>query len=169
MGVLMWLEQTGPATFIRESASFYGYPTFLFAHTFGLAIVVGVSSVLAVRVLGLAPGIPLASLKRLFPVMWGGFLVNLISGTGLWMADAVSKTIPGDGRQAPLFLSKMLFVVIGAVLLGMLQRRFNAAEASDGRVLEQARPLAGGLLVCWLFGMIAGRLIGYVDIILQLQ
>lgn len=167
MGLLTWLQETGPATFIRESPSYFGYPTFLFAHTFGLAIVVGISSVLAARVLGLAPSIPLESFKRLFPVMWAGFLVNLVSGTGLWMADAVNKTIPGDGRQAPIFLAKMFFVILGAVVLWKMEKRMDAGEFSDRGLIEKLRPLAGGLLACWMLGMITGRLIGYASVILR--
>ena len=166
MGLLMWLEQTGIATFVRESPSFFGYPTFLFSHTFGLSIVVGVSSVIAARVLGLASGIPLAPLERLFPMIWAGFIINLLSGTGLWVADAVNKTVPGDGRQAPIFLTKMLLVVIGAFLLSKLQKKLANPEVRAGHALRDARPIAGALLVCWVLAMIAGRLIGYASAIL---
>jgi hypothetical protein len=166
MGLLEWLELTGLATFVRESPSFFGYPTFLFAHTFGLAVVVGVSSVMAARILGMGSGIPLAPLARLFPMMWAGFVVNLLSGGGLWLADAVNKTIPGEGRQAPIFFAKMLFVIIGAVILWMLQKRLTGADAEAQASSSEARMLAGVMLVSWVLAMIAGRLIGYTSAIL---
>ena len=166
MGLLEWLELTSLGTFVRESPSFFGYPTFLFAHTFGLSVVVGVSSVLAARILGLASGIPLAPLARLFPMMWAAFIVNLLSGGGLWLADAVNKTIPGDGRQAPIFFAKMLFVVAGAVLLWMLQKRLSGPDAETEGDSSEARKLASLMLVCWVLAMIAGRLIAYTSAIL---
>ena len=166
MGLLEWLELSSLGTFVRESPSFYGYPTFLFAHVFGLSVVVGVSSILAARVLGMASGIPLAPLARLFPMMWAGFVVNLLSGGGLWLADAVNKTIPGDGRQAPIFFAKMLFVVIGAVLLRKLQKRISGPDAETQATSSEAKMLAGLMLVSWMLAMIAGRLIGYTAAIL---
>jgi hypothetical protein len=158
MELLAWVESWGISTFVRENPSFYGYPTFLFAHTFGLSIVVGMSSVVAARILGLGAGLPIGPLARLFPVMWGGFLVNLISGTGLYLADAVNKTIPGDGRQAPVFLTKLAFVVAGGVLLWLPHTRLATAGAE---VPEGARMFAALMLVCWVGAMISGRLIGY--------
>jgi len=166
MGFLSWLEQTGLATFVRESPSFYGYPTFLFAHTLGLAVVVGISSVVAARMLGVASGIPLAPLRSLFPLMWAGFLINLISGAGLWLADAVNKTIPGDGRQAPIFMTKMFFVIVGAVLLLKIQKKLSGPEADSNTPSSEMRFLSASLLVCWVLAMIAGRLIGYTSAIL---
>ena len=167
MGFLEWLELTAPATFVRESPSMWGYPTFLFAHTLGLSIVVGTSSVIAARVLGFASGIPLAPLGRLFPLIWGGFILNTLSGSGLWLADAVNKTLPGDGRQAPIYLMKLLFVLLGAICMVMLKRKvFSSPEASPSTAPPEAQFIAMALLVCWLLAMIAGRLIGYYSAVL---
>ena len=166
MGLLEWLELSALGTFVRESPSFFGYPTFLFAHTFGLSIVVGVSSVLAARVLGLASGIPIAPLARLFPMMWAGFVINLLSGGGLWLADAVNKTIPGDGNQAPIFGAKMLFVVLGAVLLWRLQQRVSGPDGETEGHSSESKRLAGLMLASWVMAMIFGRLIGYTSAIL---
>lgn len=166
MGLLEWLELSTLGTFVRESPSFFGYPTFLFAHTFGLSVVVGVSSVLAARVLGLASGIPLTPLARLFPMMWAGFAINLLSGGGLWLADAVNKTVPGGGNQAPIFFIKMLFVVLGAVLLWMLQQKVSGSDAEIQGQSAEAKKLAAMMLGCWVLAMIAGRLIGYTSAIL---
>jgi hypothetical protein len=164
---LAWLESTWLATFVREDPSFFGYPTFLFAHTFGLAVVVGVSTILAARLLGMGSGIPIAPLVRLFPLMWAGFIINLISGAGLWLADAVNKTIPGNGNQAPIFATKMFFVVVGAILLWRIQQRLSEEpEAINPHPSGEMRNMSAALLVCWVLAMIAGRLIGYTSAIL---
>ena len=83
MSVLLWLESTGVGTFVREHPSLLAYPTFTVLHTIGLAIVVGLSTVVAARTVGFAPSIPLAPLNKLFPIIWFGFGINLISGGGL--------------------------------------------------------------------------------------
>jgi len=50
MEFLIWLRSTEPATAIRESESVWGYPTILFLHTFGMAILVGLISAAVGRV-----------------------------------------------------------------------------------------------------------------------
>ncbi|MGH7342566.1 MAG: hypothetical protein ACREKH_18940, partial [Candidatus Rokuibacteriota bacterium] len=64
--VLALLEQSGLAIWIRESGVLYGYPLILFLHTLGLSTVVGISAAVDLRLLGVAPAIPLASLEKLF-------------------------------------------------------------------------------------------------------
>src|SRR5918993_4092101 len=67
------IEQSGAATWIRESGVLYGYPLILFLHTLGLSTLVGLNSAINLRLLGFASAIPLASLERLFSLMWAGF------------------------------------------------------------------------------------------------
>ena len=111
MSFLLWLESTGFGTFIRESESLLAYPTFSTVHTMGLSIIVGLSSVVGLRLLGFAPTMRLAPLKKLFPVIWFGFVINLFSGSGLAAAGATT-ILPN-----PLFIAKIIFV-IAAVEIG---------------------------------------------------
>lgn len=69
---LTQLEQSGLATWIRESGVLYGYPLVLFLHTLGLSTVVGLSPAIDLRLLGIAPGIPLESLQKTFGLLWAG-------------------------------------------------------------------------------------------------
>src|SRR3990172_120735 len=105
MSFLAWLESTGFGTFVRESSSLLAYPTFSTIHTIGLAIIVGLSTVVAVRLMGFAPTLRLAPLKRLFPVMWFGFAITLVSGGGR-AAAAATTTIPN-----PMFIAKIVSVL----------------------------------------------------------
>src|ERR1051325_8879018 len=93
MGFLEYLEHTALATFIRESSSYLGFPTVLFAHTLGLSLLVGPSALMCMRVLGLAPGIPFQSVRRLFLFMWAGFVLTVISGLGLAVAAATTRLL----------------------------------------------------------------------------
>ena len=164
MGFLMWLEQTGFGTFVRESPSILGYPTFLFFHTLGLSIVVGLSTAVAVRVLGFASRIPLEPLERFFPIMWAGFAINTISGSGLVAADASNKMVNA------IFLTKMLFVVLAVGSLWLLKKKvFDDPSKYEGALPREGKILAGALLVFWLGAMIAGRLIGYSSVIIPVS
>ena len=156
MSVLMWLEATGFGTFVRQGQSLLAYPTFLTLHTFGLSIVVGLSAIMAARLTGLAPTIPLAPLKKLFPIIWVGFVINTISGSGLAAASAV-KTVPN-----PFFIAKMIFVLTAVAVMAVLQvKAFRDPAVDDKRLDTMSKVLGGSLLVLWLLAMITGRLIGY--------
>lgn len=154
MEFLTYLEQTGIATFIRESSSYLGFPTFLFLHTLGLSFLVGANTIVAIRVMGLASSIPLQPLQRLFPFMWLGFVLTVISGTGLAIASATSKFVN------PILLVKLVFVVIAAVDMWLLEKKVfknpaYKAGSGDGRMM------AAALLVLWVVITTAGRLIAY--------
>ena len=93
MAILEWMEQTRLSIFINESSSLFGFAGFLCVHTLGLSLLAGVNAVVSIRMLGVASTIPLQPLKRLFPYMWVGFILTLLSGAGLAMARA---TVPFD-------------------------------------------------------------------------
>lgn len=156
MSFLSWLEASGFGTFVRESESLLAYPTFSTIHTIGLSIIVGLSTVVAARVLGFASTMRLAPLRKLYPIMWFGFAINLFSGSGL-AAAAASTTIPN-----PLFITKMLSVIGAVVILRILQVRiFRNPEAGNKPVDRTSTVLAGLLLFLWMSAMIAGRMIAY--------
>ena len=161
MSFLMWLESTSFGTFVREGQSLLAYPTFTVVHTVGLSIVVGISGIIGARLAGLAPTMPLAPLKRLFPIIWFGFALNLISGSGLAMA-AATRTVPN-----PYFITKILCVIVAVVILRRLQVKVFGDPEVDNKPLDATTRMLGmSLLGLWVIAMIAGRLIGYsVDLI----
>src|SRR5205814_4283767 len=85
------------------------YPTILFLHSIGMALVAGFNAVIDLRILGLSPKIPLKPMERLYPWLWWGFGINAVTGTSLLMADATTKLTNPD------FGVKMLFVFSGVV------------------------------------------------------
>ena len=161
MSFLLWLESTSIGTFVREGQSLLAYPTFTVVHTVGLSIVVGISGVMGARLAGLAPTMPLEPLRKLFPIIWFGFVLNLISGSGLAMASAV-RTVPN-----PYFITKILCVITAIIILRKLQVKVFRDPEVDTKPLDSTSKLLGtSLLVLWVIAMIAGRLIGYsVDLI----
>jgi hypothetical protein len=161
MEILQWLEGTAIATFIRESSSYLGFPTFLFLHTLGLSIVVGANSLVAIRVLGVASSIPLKPLVRLFPFMWAGFILTVISGFGLGIAAATTRLIN------PILLIKLVFIAIAAPIMRVMEKRvFRSPGELKGAEAQAGKAMAATLLVLWTVIMVAGRLIAYSATIL---
>jgi cytochrome b subunit of formate dehydrogenase len=139
VGLLTWIENTGVAEYVRVSA--YGYPAMITLHSLGLAIMVGLSVVLSLRVLGLFSVIPYSSLYKLLKIAWIGFIVNFISGGALFTTQAVSYMQDGT------------FLLKAALASG------NPESAASDQTLKILAWLA---IIAWTIGMVTGRLIAYL-------
>ncbi len=157
MEFLQSLQQSAFSKWVAESGSLLGYPTILFLHTIGLGTVAGLSAGVNLRLLGFAPGVPVAPLARLFPAMWLGFAVATLSGLALLVADPVTRL------TQTIFYVKLLFVALAVANMHMLWSRvFRDSAANPGRVPASARTLAMTSMFFWLAATTAGRLIAYV-------
>ena len=133
------------------------YSTILFLHSIGMALVAGFSAVIDLRLLGFAPKIPVKPMEKLFPWMWWGFALNLVTGSSLLMADATTKGTNPD------FWVKMVFVFTGIVILRMIQKKvFGNPQLDVAPLSGTAKGLAWVSLICWLGAITAGRLLAYV-------
>jgi hypothetical protein len=151
------LQNTAFARWIGESGSLLGYPTILFLHTIGLATLAGLNASINLRILGIAPGLPLAPLVRFYPTMWIAFGVTTASGLALLIADATTKL------AQPVFYAKLLFVALAVINLQMLRTRVLADPAVDTRPPSgNAKALAATSFLFLLAATVAGRLIAYV-------
>ena len=148
------IDQSGVAIWIRESGVLYGYPLILFLHTLGLSTLVGLSSAINLRLLGVASGIPLASLDRLFWLMWAGLALTAATGILLFVADATRHA------SNPAFLVKLIFVLLAVTVLALIWTRVFRGQHSAG--LNDGRILAIVSLACWFGALSAGRLMAYI-------
>lgn len=156
MESLQWLEETWLAVWVRESNSIWAYPTVLYLHTLGLAVVAGLSAALGLRVLGFGRAVPYAALAPFFTAIWLGFAVTVVSGTALLVADT-SKL------QSPVFYVKLVFVGLALVALRRLEARlFQNPLAEQLPPPRDARVLAASSLLFWVGATTAGRLIAYL-------
>lgn len=146
------LENLPFSTWLRESDSIWAYPTMLTLHTIGLALLVGASAALNLRVLGRGQPMALADLRPLFRWMWIGFWINALSGVVLLAADATTKA------AAPMFLIKLGLVAIGVAVMAVQRREVFAPAAA---VTPAARVLAATSLTVWFVAIAAGRLMAY--------
>lgn len=156
MDFLASLENSGLITWLRESPSVFAYPTLIAFHTFGMAFLVGGSSALALRSLGVARDLPLGPMNGLFSVVHAGLWVSALTGLLLILIDA--RTF----LTMPVFYIKMAAIVGALVLMWSLRAEvFARAGAGTVTVSSKGRFQAATLLALWLVAMTAGRVTAY--------
>jgi hypothetical protein len=154
--MLAWLEGSQVAAWVRDEL--WGWPLALTLHEFGTAVVVGFVLIIGLRLFGLFETIPYGSLNRLFPVIWIGFVLQLLTGFLLWI------TKPTQYVSDVAFALKMLFVVLGALLVryfqGAIRREAAAWEASG--VSSRAAQFVAATMLVWCGVLVTGRLTAYL-------
>ncbi|PWT97376.1 MAG: hypothetical protein C5B51_31435 [Terriglobia bacterium] len=157
MEFLSRIEQSAFSQWVLSANTIWAYPMILFMHTVGMALVAGISSAIDIRLLGFAPRVPVKPLERLYPLMWLGFAINLITGGTLLIADATTKLTNLD------FYIKMGFVFGGVTLLVVIRNQvFRNPKVDEGSGLPVAKRLAFLSLVCWVGAVTCGRLLAYL-------
>ena len=122
-----------------------------------MMLLTGASIALDLRLLGIAPGIPLAALRSLFPLMWTGFWINLVTGSMLFASEATSK------GSTPMFFVKLGFVAVGVVTVVKIRRElYGSGSGPAAETNQSARILAIVSLAAWIAAITAGRLLAYV-------
>ena len=151
------IENSGFATYVRDTPSVLGYSTVLAFHTFGMAFLVGLSSVIALRVLGAVPQLPLKPLKGLQPLIAVGFWVNAITGLILTSLAIHSLLRNWD------FYVKLGAIALAIVALQKMRRHaFGDTNAPDDAAASpRARFWAGAMLLFWGLAVLGGRLTAY--------
>jgi hypothetical protein len=160
--VLEALESNALSVWIREFPSVFGFPTILFLHTLGLAMVAGVSIAIDLWVLRgptLAAPLRFVGLAR---TMWLGFGINALSGTALLLA------YPAKALTNWVFYFKMALVLVGVYLAARINRELapgsGTAPALGNAFL--ARRWAVASLLVWAAAIITGRLLAYTHSVL---
>jgi hypothetical protein len=154
---LQQLESSGFSQWVKQSGSLWAFPGILLLHTYGMAVLVGLIAGIDLRILGLMPALPLAPMKKFFPLVWIAFWVNAVTGTMLLVADATSK------MQNPDFGIKMAFIVLAVITQRAIQTRvFGDPDLDQRPFSSNAKMLAVMSLVFWLGAITSGRLLAYV-------
>jgi hypothetical protein len=139
------------------STSLIGYPLMITLHAIGMAIMVGLSVTLDLRLLGWFRDMPYTALNRFLGIAWAGFTINLLSGTALFCMQATSYVKDGT------FLLKMLFVLLGVVTAAFLQSALNRNSASwSTSAPGTIKVLAVVSITFWVGATVTGRLIAYL-------
>jgi hypothetical protein len=159
MSVFTWVEGLSFSTFMRESDSLLAYPGFLFLHTLGMSIVAGGTMIIGFALLGVWPKqTPISPLGRLYPLIYFGFWLEVITGLSMFAKDASTY-----GRNPDLYW-KLVCIAGGMALLALIRRRVLQVPGVDaGPVSGKAKLMAVGALVCWFGAIVTGRLIAYLN------
>ena len=157
--VFVWVESSTFSIWTRESTSVFAFPTFLAVHAIGMALVAGMGAAINLRILGVAPSVPLTERKRFLPFIWVGVWLCAASGIILLVA------YPTKAFTNPFFYAKLIFVVLGIVQLRVIGRRvLDDASLDMTPVPGRGRLLALSSLVCWAGAIGTGRFLAYTYI-----
>lgn len=151
--LLTWLETSRFSEWLVQSDTIWAYPTVLTFHTVGLALLVGASAALDLRLLGFGRKLPIESLANVFPIVWIGFWINAISGAMLFAADATTK------GTLPIFQIKLGLIALGVINILLIKRVVFGKGAPV--VTLPAKLLAATSLVIWMIAIAAGRYMAY--------
>ena len=125
-------------------------------HTVGMAILVGASFVINLRVLQVSGLIPLHRLQPLYRFIWIGFTINLVSGLILFVTEAADRVVD------PVFDVKMASIAVALALGVVVKRRSIDARARRRSRPSSRRSMAAASLGMWTVAIVAGRLMAYV-------
>jgi hypothetical protein len=156
VAVFQRLQDSAFTAWFLGSESIWTYPTVLTLHTVGMAMLVGASFVINLRVLQVAGVIPLPHLRPLYRFIWIGFAINLASGVVLFVTEAADRVVD------PVFYVKMGSIAL-ALWLGAIVKR-HAIEPRDAPQVAtgRSRTLAAASLLAWVIAIVAGRLMAYL-------
>jgi hypothetical protein len=128
----------------------------LSAHALGMALLVGASLIVALRLLGVPADLPLAPLKRLYSFIWVGFWIQVVSGLLLLIG------YPTKSLTNPDFYLKLALIAAGMIVMVMLQKRvFADPGLSEKDMMSRGRALAILSLLFWAGVVTSGRLLAY--------
>ena len=150
------IEESALSVWIRDSPSIFAYWFILSLHAVGMALLVGASVVIAMRILGVARDLPLGPLKGLYPIMWIGFWIQIFSGTLLLIGYPTKAFTNID------FYLKLTLIGLAVAFMQKLKKRvFSDAALSDSDMMLKGKALATWSLVFWVGAVTAGRLLAY--------
>ena len=154
--MLEWLAHTPYAMWVNES---WGWPLALTIHAFGTATVVGLMSIIGLRLLGLFRTIPYTSLNRLVPLVWIAVVLQVISGFTLWI------TKPAQYLADGMFEVKFTLVIIAIGVMWYFHntlKREAAAWEAKGSVSSRGLIIVAASCLLWAAVVIGGRLTAYL-------
>ena len=150
------LQESAFTDWFLGSSSIWAYPTVLTLHTVGMAMLVGVSMVIHLRVLRVAPNVPLNRLRPLNRIIWIGFAINLTSGLILFVTEAADRV------KDPVFYIKLGSIGLAMWLGVVVRRRMIDAAGVPRATVRATRGLAISSLGLWTMAIVTGRLMAYL-------
>jgi hypothetical protein len=153
---LEWLQDLPFSMWIAGSESLLSFPLVLFLHSVGMGLSAGSAYIVCMRLVGVGRPLPVSSLRIFFKIFWGGFFLNLVTGSILFAAHATTT------GYVPMYYAKLALIVVGMVASVPI-RTFVDGEVSDGVIPLRVKALSVLSLIVWTGVITTGRLIAYVS------
>ncbi len=153
----LWLKSTALSSFVTGQA--WVWPTCEVLHFMGLAMLVGVTLVLDLRLLGLARGLPVGPLVAMLPWAVAGFAVNAVTGALFFVGEPLQYLFN------PVFWWKMGFIALAGANAIVFERKLRQRAVALGPGEEApaaAKVVAAVSLLCWVAVMWCGRMLPFV-------
>jgi hypothetical protein len=155
--VFDWIEHTELSLWI-VGPSMLAFPTILTVHVLGTGFLAGTSSVIALRILGVARQVPLRLLELFYPILWVALTANVVSGLLLLIG------YPYKAFTNPLFYVKLSLIALALYLMVKIRNevlRNPQADKPDTAMWKRAKVLAMLSLASWMGAIAAGRFLAY--------
>ena len=155
---LAWIETSELAMWVRgdSGGGEFVFPVIVTLHTMGMGFLAGGSTAIDLRILGVAPNIPLKPLRRFLPLLWLALAVNAVSGFLLLVA------YPTKALTNPVFYVKVGLIALAVWLISRIGAVVLRAPDVDQKPLDaNAKLLAAASLAGWVALITAGRLLAY--------
>jgi hypothetical protein len=153
--VFRWIEESALSRWLCESPSLFAFPGVLAVHTIGMAFLAGANAAMNLRILGVAPGVPVSTMERFTPVMRTGFWLNAISGILLLIA------YPTKAFTNPVFYLKLGLIAAAMIHTHWLRNGVVRNPQADIAIPARMKILAASSLFLWIAAITAGRLLAY--------
>lgn len=157
--ILTTIESTAPATAIREEGLWF--PWIESVHVLALVLVVGFILIVDLRLIGLASkqrGVAQLADSAL-PITWGAFIVAVLSGSLLFISNAVSYW------DNVFFQIKLVLILLAGVNMFAFHH-LVAHDMSEWQTPDTtpalARTAGAVSMLLWIGVVICGRWIGFV-------
>lgn len=153
----LWLKGTALSAFVTGQP--WVWPTSEVLHFMGLAVLVGVTLTLDLRLLGIARSLPVGPLVALLPWAIGAFAVNLVTGALFFVGEPLQYLFN------PVFWWKMGFIAAAGLNALVFEHAFKTRVAALGPGTDAPRGaqiVAAVSLVCWVAVMWCGRMLPFV-------
>ena len=154
--LLIWLHDLPISIWVAQGDSLWSFPFILFLHTVGIAVTAGCSFIIAMTVLGWIGPVSPPSLRKLFSWFWGGFVLNALSGSLLFMAAATTT------GYKPTYYLKLVLILLGVAMLVPIGTFLGEGVTPETDIPLRIKTFAAASLLCWVGVIVTGRLIAYV-------
>jgi hypothetical protein len=157
LNFLAFLEASALSEWL--SVSMLGFPMLIALHSVGMAVVVGLSLIVAMRLNGLLTDIDQRQIPRFLTIAIWGFGLNLVTGIAIFITRGPEYIV------SAVFLLKMLLVITSAAILFWLRDRLIRAELTATALLNDRLARIMSLIGTgsWFSAVVAGRLIAYLS------